>query len=133
MSGPSLDDLLNDLYSKERLRILRALYTIAGNMEPTGSELIRAALEPLLKEKWLCHPMVGAERVYCEVGWLAGQALAYERALIGEEEPVVVENTPFPFSESQLRAYSDGTLTRHPHMVFHPVIMRARLEKKWGQ
>ena len=82
-------ELVEDLHSKELSMRVATLKTL--QKYPSGDERVLQHIEALLDDKTLCVLMLPYR--FGEIRWLAAQALAAERASLGNEEPVRLQRS----------------------------------------
>jgi len=94
LTNQDFTELAEDLRSEElslRVATLKAFRKL-----PSGDARILPHLEPLLQDKTPC--ILGYPYIFGEVRWLAAHALAAERAALGMNQPVRVQNVVKPIN-----------------------------------
>jgi hypothetical protein len=93
-------ELVEDLHSKELSMRVATLKTL--QKYPSGDERVLQHIEALLDDKTLCVLMLPYR--FGEIRWLAAQALAAERASLGNEEPVRLQSVVRPLDTEEFVA-----------------------------
>jgi hypothetical protein len=96
---PDIDALLHDLQHDEVEQVVTALRSV--HYHPTGDPRVVSAVESLLEDTRLCILFIPIHYGY--VNYLAGQALASERGMQGNMEPVLVRTTLQPLTSLAIR------------------------------
>jgi len=109
LSNSEFSELIEDMSSEDLF--LRASTLQVLRDYPSADERVLPYLESLLNDKTPC--LVGIPFLYAEIRWLAAHALAAERAALGINQPVQLQNVVGPIYtkhiiEAQHLANIDG-------------------------
>jgi hypothetical protein len=100
LNDDEFKELVEGLHSKDLSRRVATLKTL--QKYPSQDERVLQHLEALLDDKTPCVVMVPYR--FGEIRWLAAQALAAERASLGNKEPVRLENVLRPLDTEEFVA-----------------------------